>query len=472
MNMYLALDQGSHASRAALFDENGRQLAQASIPLVIECSRPGRAEYTAARVIASVGSALQQVIGAVSRDSSGRVLACGIAVQRSTVLAWRSDGTPLGPVLSWQDVRAAPQVAALAGRRKRIREISDLPLSAYYGASKMAWLLDNAPAVRTCPRSSLRLSPLASYLAFKLLDNHPYVVDHSIAQRTQLMDTSTLDWSGELAGLFGVPLEALPRCVPMVDTHGSLAGTTIPVTTMCGDQNAAFFGMGKCGVDAVAINVGSGAFILHEPLRKPGSDSPLLCGVARTDSHGASYLQEATVNGAGNALQWLQQRYAFERLHEQLPIWLKYIVQPPVFINTVGGLGTPWMRDDIEPFFVDDASREPAERAVAVIESIVFLLARNIALIDAPLARIRIGGGLSSLDGLCQKLCNLAGMQVERCEYTETTARGAAWLAAGSPSGWFERDACAIFVPEPDPGLQSRYRRFLDTLQLALEKGR
>jgi glycerol kinase len=106
---------------------------------------------------------------------------------------------------------------------------------------------------------------------------------------------------------------------------------------------------------------------------------------------------------------------------------------------------------------------------VAVVESIVFLLAINIELMQASLSRILISGGLSSLDGLCRKLANVSSMQVERGEDTETTARGVAWLAAGCPSGWFDREACTVFVPEDDPGLIRRYRRFRDTLQHALE---
>jgi len=105
---------------------------------------------------------------------------------------------------------------------------------------------------------------------------------------------------------------------------------------------------------------------------------------------------------------------------------------------------------------------------VAVIESILFLLQANIELMTAlnpAVDRIRISGGLSRLDGLCQRLANLSGLNVERPVQVEATARGIAWQAAGCPDDWSAMDTGKLFTPEKDVPLAGRYKQFIEHLK-------
>ena len=105
---------------------------------------------------------------------------------------------------------------------------------------------------------------------------------------------------------------------------------------------------------------------------------------------------------------------------------------------------------------------------VAVIESILFLLQANIELMTAlnpAVDRIRVSGGLSNLDGLCQRLANLSGLNVERPVQVEATARGIAWQATGCPDDWSSMDPGKLFTPEKDVPLAGRYMRFIEHLK-------
>jgi glycerol kinase len=105
---------------------------------------------------------------------------------------------------------------------------------------------------------------------------------------------------------------------------------------------------------------------------------------------------------------------------------------------------------------------------VAVIESILFLVQANIEQIitlNPAVDRIRISGGLSSLDGLCQKLANLSGLAVERPVQVEATARGIAWQAAGCPEGWSATGTGMLFKPDKDKLLTERYTQFIEHLK-------
>ena len=101
--------------------------------------------------------------------------------------------------------------------------------------------------------------------------------------------------------------------------------------------------------------------------------------------------------------------------------------------------------------------------AVAVVESIAFLLQANIDEMSRhvpPPARIRVSGGVSQIDGLCSRLAALSGLPVHRREDAEATARGIAYLAAGRPLSWNHAVQERVFAPAEDAGIGARYRHW------------
>ena len=484
LNYYLVIDQGTHASRACLFDEAGKLVNEQVKEIALRRISHSHIEQDAEEIVRSVMEVVQKLIDDLNKGLKDNpssktsdqpvIMSSGIATQRSSVLAWKKDGTALSPVLSWQDTRGADLLKELKQAESEIQRLSGLPLSAHYGASKMHHLLNSA-ACRDVAHDELRLSPLVSYLLFHLLDKHPYIVDHSNAQRTQLFDLHDLNWSPRLSSLFQVPVDTLPACVPVLSTksspHGTLQGTTIPVTVICGDQNAAIFGAGTISSDSALVNFGSGAFILTL-LEHYRESNRLLNTIAYSENHEALYAREGTVNGAASALDWLEDRHGTSDIWQQLPAWLDEIKQPPVFINTIGGLGSPWWNRDIDAEFITTAdgtdndgqhSSTPdlPKQAVAVIESIVFMVCSNLETIqhEKPVSVLRVSGGLSRLDGLCQKLANLSGLKVKRVDIKETTARGTAWLVADRPIQWSDT-TFETFSPADAAFLKERYALF------------
>ena len=486
MTYYLAIDQGTHASRACLFDEAGDLVYEYTKKIKIRRISGSNIEQDANEILDSVNEVIAKLLH--EAGTQDKIVACGIAIQRSSVLAWKNDGTVISPVLSWQDTRGKQQVLDLEKHKTEIQQLSGLPLSAHYGASKLHYLLDKARRQST-EMDTLRLSPLITYLLFHILEEHPYIVDHANAQRTQLFNLAKLSWSTRLAELFNLPIKVLPNCVPVLkhlDTpHGKLAGTEIPVTAINGDQNAAIFGAGLLKPETALVNFGTGAFVLHLLSHYRESEKQL-SGIACSDHYTVQYVREATINGAASALTWLEKRHQVNDILKQLPAWLNEIElnetkQPPLFINTVGGLGSPWWQSNIEAKFIvseaidshrslnkvaaDLSATDLATQAVAVIESIVFMVCINLEIMQSEqtLTNLRVSGGLSQLNGLCQDLANLSGLRIERMKLPEATARGVAWLAAGKPDGWSNVEL-DIFEPAITPALTKRYAIFSATM--------
>jgi glycerol kinase len=465
MDCILAIDQGSHASRALLYDADGFVLARHEQRVDQYETHPGWVELAPEQVLASV----RAVIAAVLPHATGPVSCAGLAVQRSTLVAWeRNSGEALVPAISWQDSRCSDLLQRYAHHQGLIHQISGLPLSPHYLAGKMRWLLEeNETVLEAAAQGQLLMGPLASYLACHLLQGRPLLADHSNAARSMLFNIGHGQWSRAMTELFHIDPAVLPDCVPTLARHGLLEGTDIPLTCLCGDQNAAIHAGGEPAANQIMLNLGTGAFLQHGAGQQPPTHERLIGGIAWSTASERRYLLEASVNGVGSALRWLQNQIQADLLRE-LPDWLHEIGSPPLFLNSIGGLGSPYWRQDLEPRFIP-ATESPSRRAVAIIESIVFLIQRNLEEMGLEgIDAIQVTGGLSPLNGLCQRIADLSGLPLHRHDDPEATARGLAWLAAGRPEHWQGKPAGRHFRPARNPALKQRYHEFIQLLEQAL----
>jgi glycerol kinase len=466
--LILALDQGSHASRAVLFDATGAPVAEALQTVGTQRSGADVVEQDPAELAASLAAAAADACE--SPAARGRpVIAAGLATQRSTVVCWdRTDGRALTAALSWQDRRNAAWLRQFDAHAPRVREITGLPLSPHYGASKLRWCLEHVPEVRRAAGlGTLAAGPLSSFLLARLLEERPVLADPANASRTLLYDRATLAWSPELLALFGLERSWLPECARTTGAFGSLSvgGQRIPLTACTGDQSAAVFAMGRPDTTTALVNVGTGAFV--QRVAPPGAAVPagLLASVLLAREDEVLRAHEGTVNGAGAALDWLQQHAALdvERALVALPADGR-TGEPPLFINGVGGLGAPWWRSEFPVEFLGPG--DESARLAAVLESIVFLLCVNLRALagSAPLERIRVSGGLARSDYLCRCLAAASGLPVERHALAEATARGVAFLAAGEPSGWTPPPLERRFDPAGDAAVAARHARWREAM--------
>ncbi|MDE2236761.1 MAG: glycerol kinase, partial [Elusimicrobia bacterium] len=304
----LALDQGSSGSRALLLDDRGCAVAAASRPVRTARPQAGRFEHDALELARSLELCLEQALAAL--PAGERSVVVGLACQRSTVVFWdRRSGRPAAVAPSWQDGRAADLVAGLSRRQAWCRRRTGLYLTPYYSAPKIAWFLQHCAAVQRLAESGrLLAAPVASYLVWRWSGGEVFAADPTTAQRMLLLDLRALDWDADLLSLFGVPREILPEVRPGAGAWAQFkrAGRLLRLMSVCGDQQAAFVGLGGREDGRSVANYGTGAFWLHAaegPRPLPG----LLCSAAATASgRKPSCLHEGTVHAAGTSLDWLR----------------------------------------------------------------------------------------------------------------------------------------------------------------------
>ncbi len=460
--LYLCVDQGGHASRALVFDARGVVHASAVCEVSTHSPREDWVEHDPEELVSSLQTVMAQALAALG-DRAEHIVSAGLATQRSSIVCWdRQTGAALSPVISWQDRRAHAWLGQFADQAEEIQQRTGLRLSAHYGVSKMRWCLDHLPAVAAYREQRLAIGPLASFLAFRLLDEKPLLIDPANAARTQLYNLRDRDWDAYLLRLFGIPADILPACVSTRHDFGVLRvkQRSIPLSILTGDQSAALFALGTPLADAAYINIGTGAFIQrvfeHQTLA-----TGLLTGVVYQDAKHSVYVLEGTVNGAGAALKWAQHEWHLPNIEAQMPQWLERETELPIFLNGVSGLGAPfWLAQFVSRLIGEG---EPWQKITAVAESILFLLQTNLAIMQKfspELTRIFISGGLAQYDGLCQRLADLSGLSVYRPAEHEATARGVAYLLADCPRDWPELERGVEFKPRANPALNARYQRW------------
>jgi len=493
MRGVLALDQGGHASRACIVDEHGDIVAEQQVAIATTHGSDGEVEHNADEIAASLRAAAVSVL----RGAGELVIdAAGLATQRSTIVCFEPrSGSALSPAISWQDRRNAAWLQSFAAYTARIGALTGLPLSPHYGVGKMRWCLDHLPAVqRARERADLAIGPLAAYLMMRLTGGAA-LADPANASRTLLWDSGERDWSAELLQLFGIERAWLPLCTPTRTSYGHLqlddgaAGVTgaarpIALRAVTGDQSAIPFAFGTPDPTCVYINLGTGAFIQRPLAVRPVDAAPLLASVLLADRDGALYSLEGTVNGAGAAIS----RFVAEAGVPEALLWrqLETLVPAlvlPLYINGIGGLGSPYWRSQQASYFVDDGEGEGdrdgenLRRFAAVLESIVFLIAINFDLMRArggALTRVIVSGGLSRSDWLCRRLAAVLGVPVLRGAQ-EATVLGVAALAAPELLAHIgHRRSQASAQPRFDPdllppweraALMARRARFEDALR-------
>ena len=476
----LALDQGTTSSRAIAFDAHGAVAATAQRELTQHLPSPGHVEHDPDEIWHGQLACARDVIEAVG--GATRIAAIGVTVQRETTVVWeRATGRPVGPAIVWQSRITAPRCSAIrdAGHATRIRELTGLPVDAYFSATKIAHILDASPGLRArAEAGELAAGTVDAWLVWNLTGGREHVTDVSNASRTSLLDIRRLAWDPWLCEVFEVPETVLPRVVsssgPVAETDSGLLGRAIPIAGIAGDQQAATFGQ-ACLHEGDAKNTyGTGAFLLRntgtEPLASSaGSLSTVLWRLA--DAEPAVYALEGSVFIAGAAVQWLRdglraidaaadvERLAADVGHDDGV----YLV--PAFT----GLGAPWWDPAARGLLIGITRGTGLPHiARATIDSIAYQVRDVLAGMDLdagqPLSVLRVDGGAAGNDDLLSFQADLLGVPVERPVVTETTAAGAAFLAGIGVGFWSGPDEVAAtwrLDRRFEPGMSERERERL-----------
>ncbi|MFC4292473.1 glycerol kinase GlpK [Sphingorhabdus arenilitoris] len=438
----LVIDEGTTSTRAMLFAVNGTLIASAQKPLTQHYPAPGLVEHDAAEIWEHSLSCARQMVD--QADGAGQIVAIGITNQRETVVFWdRRTGEPVAPAIVWQDRRTADDCAALkrAGQESVVQAKTGLLLDPYFSGSKIGWALKNWPQLSALGEH-LAVGTVESYLIYRLTGGL-HISDATNASRTALMaiGPDSGQWDDDLLSLFGVPRQILPQVTDCAgefgNTKAELFGAPIPIMGMAGDQQAATIGQACLLPGQTKATFGTGAFILTQTgMIMPRSGHKLLSTIAWQLDGQRHYALEGSVFVAGSLVQWLRDDLGLiARADETEELARSVADNGGVYlVPALSGLGAPHWRPDARGLISGlSFSAKKAHLARAALEAMAYQahdLKSAYAADKSDWAELRIDGGMVANDWMAQDLADILNIPVERPAFIETTALGAAMLAA------------------------------------------
>lgn len=440
----LVIDAGTTSTRAMLFDRSGGCVAQRAAPITQHYPQAGWVEHDADEIWRLSHECAAAMV--VSASGPQRIAAIGITNQRETICFWdRLSGHPLAPAIVWQDRRTTDACRALreAGEEAGVQARTGLLLDPYFSGTKIGWAMANWPQLAAAG-DRLAIGTIESWLVWKLTGGL-HVTDATNASRTLLMGLGTGGWDDGLVEQFGAPRAALPE---IVDSAGRFADVTlfggaIPLCGLAGDQQAATIGQSCFARGQAKATFGTGAFVLaNAGQTPPSSRHRLLATVAWQIGGRRTYALEGAVFVAGSLMQWLRDSLGLIAHAAESEALAASVADNGgvTCVPALAGLGAPWWEPQARAAFMGMSLASGRAHLVrAALEAMAHQthdLKTAFAADGADWAALRIDGGMADNGWMAQDLADMLAIPVERPDFVETTALGAAMLA-GVGCGWF-----------------------------------
>lgn len=467
----MSIDAGTTGITVLLVDEQGNIAKKTYSEFPQHFPRPGWVEHDPEEI----WTATTSVIGEALSHSSTEIAAIGITDQRETTIVWdRATLIPVHNAIVWQCRRSAGICQELieGGSEETIRSKTGLVVDAYFSGTKLTWLFREHPdLLKRAEAGELCFGTVDSWLIAKLTGGAEHVTDHSNASRTLLYNLDAGGWDDDLLEMMNVPAAVLPRIVDSsgkagMAAFGPFAGRPVPISGIAGDQQSALFGQ-ACFQKGMSKNTyGTGSFVLtntgsgHEISRHQ-----MLTTVAWKIKEQLTYALEGAIFVTGAAVQWLRDGLGIIQAASEIESLAKSVEDAGgvYFVPALTGLGAPhW--DPAARGTITGLTRgtTKAHLARAAIEAMAYQTkdVMDAMALDSGVEpkELRVDGGASVMDLLCQFQADLLGIPVSRSKVVETTGMGAAYLAGLAEGIWKDPSELAslwkadrTFVPEMEP---------------------
>ena len=435
---FITIDQGTTSTRAILYDNKINKVDFTQVELTQYYPEEGWVEHDLDEIWLSVVSCVSNLIKNNSLKPE-EVVSIGITNQRETVAIWdKKTLKPLSRAIVWQDRRTSNfcQKMKEEGIEKVIKEKTGLLLDPYFSASKMKWLKDNLELKKN---PNFLIGTIDTFLISKLTEGKSFFTDITNASRTSLFNIQECKYDEDLLKIFDLEDIQLPEVKENADFFGEtkLFGGKIKICGVAGDQQAALVGQTCFDPGLVKSTYGTGCFLmLNTGKDLVKSENKLLTTIGYKLNNEITYALEGSIFIAGSSIQFLRDKFKFfEKAEESEELAFKAEKNSNVFlVPAFTGLGAPhWIPDAKGAIFGLTLNSGIEELTLATLESIAF---QTRELLDAmqsdggKISSIKVDGGMSNNSFFSQLLADTLKTEIYRPKDIETTALGAAYLAA------------------------------------------
>ena len=472
---FLAIDVGSSSTRAILYDAEGCLVHKSQHALTTFYPQPGWVEHDPEDIWAKTCFAMREVLAMVNIED---VRACGITNQRETTIIWdKNTDKCFGPAISWQDRRTEECFAAFSlDELSLIQRKTGLIPNAYFSATKIHWLLTNEDAVNNeLVRESLAFGTVDSFILWRLTKGAVHATDISNASRTLLFNIEKCVWDDDLLEMFSIPKNILPEVLAndahFGDIHPDICGRSIPITAMVGDQQASLIGQSCIEEGMMKSTYGSGAFLLLNTGTNLVRSEHLLSTIAYKVKDETFYSLEGSIYQAGTILKWLRNELKILKDFADSEDCARNVTDNAgvYFLPSFTSLGAPHWITPHGALITGLTLGSNSDHIIrAALEAVAYQTHDIIRCIhedvDFKVRVLHADGGMARNTWFLSFLASVCNLSVRRPKEVETTALGAAMLAAvgcgyySSLSAAHEYWTCGgTFEPEQPRGMYEKY---------------
>lgn len=488
----LGIDQSTQGTKGIVFDEDGKIVARTDLAHDQIVNQKGWVEHDPAQIMANVIQVVKNAVEKAGIDKKD-VIGLGISNQRETAICWnRRTGEPVYNAIVWQCARGdaiCRQIAA-DGHSAMIQEHTGIPLSPYYSAAKIAWVLQNVEeAKQAAAQGELAVGTMDSYLVYRLTPEHFFKTDYSNASRTQMFNINTLDWDDEVIGLFGIKREMLAEICDSDALYGytdfdGWLDTPIPIHSVMGDSHGALYGQGCVKPGMIKATYGTGSSIMMNVGERPiYSKKGVVSSLAWSLGGKVSYVLEGNINYTGAVITWLQKDLGLiasaketqELAESANPGDTTYLV--PAFT----GLGAPYWDSEARAVICGiTRTTRKAELARAALDCIVYQISDVVNAMSEDsgirVEELRVDGGPTRNGYLMQFQSDILDIPVQVPDAEELSAMGPTY-AAGIALGFYEEEKLFAglsrtkFTPKMDEETRrEKYDGWKESVRMVLTK--
>lgn len=439
----IGTDIGTTGTKSVLFTPSGTAVAKALVEYPLLQPTPATAEQDPEQIFAAVVETVRQVTAQVEPD---QILGLAFSSAMHSVIAVAADGSLLTPSITWADNRSAIWAEKLKRDVPEIYARTGTPIHPMSPLVKLVWLRQEQPEIF---QRAAKFISIKEYICYRWFGR--YVVDHSIASATGLLNLSRLDWDKDALELAGIRPDQLSDLVPTTELLTGLAPdlaqqmglrSQTPVVIGASDGVLSNLGVGAVSPGVVAVTIGtSGAIraVVDRPITDP--QARLFC-YALTASH---WVVGGPVNNGGIILRWLRDQLGdtevqAARQRGQDPYDLLIDLAATVPAGSEGLLFHPYLLGERSPlwdanargsFFGLSFSHTKAHLIRAVLEGILFnmqIVLQALQDFTGETRQIQATGGFARSRFWRQLMADIFNQPITIPEQFESSCLGAAIL--------------------------------------------
>ncbi len=308
----LGTDIGTTGTKTVLFDLAGTVVSKASSEYPLLSPTPDTAEQDPDEIFQAVLRTIQQVMQ-TSGIAPTAVICLSFSAAMHSLIGVDAAGKPLTRSITWADNRSAAWAEKIKHNFEghAIYRRTGTPIHPMSPFVKLVWLRQEQPDLF---QQVVRWISIKEYVIYQLFQQ--YVVDHSIASATGLLNLEQLNWDETALEVAGIQPDRLSTLVPTTHVLRSMSADfasfigldpDTPVVVGASDGVLSNLGVAAIKPGIVATTIGtSGAIraVVDRPITDP--QGRLFC-YALTETQ---WVVGGAVNNGGIALRWVRDQFA------------------------------------------------------------------------------------------------------------------------------------------------------------------